>query len=114
MGRRRAALTSPDGLMHSFHKVCLLAMPKMRTVWAWMLQGLAILALVLTGSPCFPQSAPTESLTVETSKSKVDLFRQVIANQKRMAADLKNFERVERVKIRKTASDPNPSEVKVW
>ena len=114
MGRGRATFTSSAGLMHSFHRVCLLAMPKKRTVRARMLQGLAVLALLPTGSPCFPQSAPTERSTADASKSEGDLFSQVIANQKRMDADLNVYERVERVEIRKTASDPNPSEVKMW
>jgi len=42
------------------------------------------------------------------------LFTQVIANQKRVDADLNLYERVERVEIRKASKDANPSEVKVW
>jgi len=42
------------------------------------------------------------------------MFSRVIANQKRVDADLNVYERVERVEIRKTGSDPKPSEVKVW
>jgi len=42
------------------------------------------------------------------------MFSRVIANQKRVDADLNVYERVERVEIRKTGSDPKPSELKVW
>jgi hypothetical protein len=78
------------------------------------LRRLAVLALLLTGSPCFSQSTPVESPVAETPASNGDLFGQVIANQKRVDANLNIYERVERVEIRKTGSDPNPSEVKVW
>ncbi|HET7105615.1 MAG TPA: hypothetical protein VFI38_02320 [Candidatus Acidoferrum sp.] len=42
------------------------------------------------------------------------LFGRVIANQKQVDANMNTYERVERVEIRKTGSDPKPSEVKVW
>src|SRR5713226_3409639 len=100
MGRRRAAFTPSAGLIHSFHEGYLLAGRKMRTENGRILPGLVVLALLLTGSPCFSQSAPTESPTPEGSKSEGDLFSQVIANQKRMDTDLNVYERVERVEIR--------------
>jgi len=43
-----------------------------------------------------------------------DLFAQIIANQKQVDANLNMYERIERLEIRKTASDPTPAEVKVW
>jgi hypothetical protein len=75
---------------------------------------LGAFAILLAGSPCFGQSTPSDQPTAEASASNGDLFSRVIANQKRLDANLNVYERVERVEIRKTASDPNPSEVKVW
>jgi hypothetical protein len=80
-----------------------------QTVW-----GLTVFALLLAGSPCFPQSVPPEGATSEALANGGDLFDQVIANQKRVDADLNTYERIERVEIRKTGNDPKPSEVKVW
>jgi hypothetical protein len=75
---------------------------------------MAGLALVLTGSSCFGQSTPAEQPAPEASTSAGDMFSRVIANQKRVDTDMNVHERVERVEIRKTGSDPKPSEVKVW
>ena len=76
--------------------------------------GLGVLAIFLGGAPCFGQSTASEQPAPEASASNGDLFSRVIANQKRVDAELNVYERVERVEIRKTGSDPNPSEVKVW
>jgi len=73
-----------------------------------------VLAFALTVSPCFGQSTPLEKPALEASGGNGDLFGRVIANQKRVDANMNAYERVERVEIRKTGSDPNPSEVKVW
>ncbi|HTB91432.1 MAG TPA: hypothetical protein VK728_01295 [Candidatus Sulfotelmatobacter sp.] len=78
---------------------------------AW---ALTAFALLLATSPCFSQSVPPESATTEAPANGGDLFERVIANQKRVDADLNTYERIERVEIRKTGSDPKPSEVKVW
>ncbi|HKM81473.1 MAG TPA: hypothetical protein VJY15_10990 [Candidatus Acidoferrum sp.] len=43
-----------------------------------------------------------------------ELFRRVVANQKRSDQDLDLFERIERTEIRKTGSDAKPAEVKAW
>ena len=43
-----------------------------------------------------------------------DVFERVIANQKRMEANLNVYERIQKVEIRKTGSDATPSETKVW
>ena len=71
------------------------------------------LTLLLGGTRCFAQTPGSEA-AAEGSASGSDMFARVIANQKRVDADLNIFERVERVEIRKTGSDPKPSEVKVW
>jgi hypothetical protein len=42
------------------------------------------------------------------------LFDRVIANQKRMELTLDEYERTEKVEVRKTGSDAKPSEVRVW
>ena len=76
--------------------------------------GLGALGLLLAGGPCFGQSTPSEQPTTEASATNGDMFSRVIANQKRVDANLSVYERVERVEIRKTGSDPQPSEVKVW
>jgi hypothetical protein len=78
------------------------------------LGGLSALAGLLAVSPCFGQGAQTEQPPADGATSGGDMFSRVIANQKRMDMDLNAYERVERVEIRKTGSDPNPSEVKVW
>jgi hypothetical protein len=68
----------------------------------------------LAGSPCYSQSGPRKDSAPNASPSSDELFGRVIANQKRVDADLNIYERVERVEIRKTGSDPKPSEVKMW
>jgi hypothetical protein len=72
------------------------------------------LGLGLTTLPCFAQTTASEHSAPAVSPSDGDLFSRVIANQKRVDEELNVYERVERVEIRKTGSDPNPSEVKVW
>ena len=76
--------------------------------------GLSALALLLVGGPCFGQSTQPEQPVTEASAASGDMFSRVIANEKRVDANLNVYERVERVEIRKTGSDPQPSEVKVW
>ena len=48
------------------------------------------------------------------SADGAEVFSQVVANQKKLDADMSLYERIERVEIRKTGSEPKPSEVKVW
>ena len=80
------------------------------------LAGLAatLFGLAMACAPCHAQTAPSESPAVETSRTGDDMFSRVIVNQKRLDADMNIYERVERTEIRKTGSDPKPSEVKVW
>lgn len=82
--------------------------------YSQILRAMGTLALLLSGSACFGQSAPSEPPAVENSAGNGELFGRVIANQKRVDANMNTYERVERVEIRKTGSDPNPSEVRVW
>ena len=76
--------------------------------------GVALLALLFAGSPCYSQSVLVEDPAPKAPLSSDDLFGRVIANQKRVDVELNIYERVERVEIRKTGSDPKPSEVKMW
>ena len=76
--------------------------------------SLGALAILLAGAPCFGQSTSAEQPAAEATANAGDMFSRVIANQKRVDADMNVYERVERVEIRKTGNDPNPSEVKVW
>lgn len=78
------------------------------------LRSLAAFAVLVAVSPCFPQSAPAENPGTEVPPGSSALFSRVIANQKQVDANLNIYERVERVEIRRTGSDPKPSEVKVW
>ena len=75
--------------------------------------GLAFLCSFLL-SAAFGQSQPSQDPSVPHTAEGSAVFEQVLANQKRADADLNLYERMERVEIRKTGSDPKPSEVKVW
>lgn len=59
---------------------------------------------------CAAQNPPP--IAVESKGS--ELFQRVVANQKRTDQELDLFERIERMEIRRTGSDPKPAEVKVW
>jgi hypothetical protein len=73
------------------------------------------LLFLLTPWVCFAQSLTPETQAAVTGHSgNSELFNQVIANQKHLDADLNLYEHMERMEIRKTGSDPKPSEVKVW
>jgi hypothetical protein len=85
---------------------------KRRYVLLW--PAVVALSLWLTGLPSCAQTTSAEQPATEASAANGDLFSRVIANQKRVDAELNVYERVERLEIRKTGSDPNPSEVKVW
>jgi hypothetical protein len=47
-------------------------------------------------------------------ESQSDVFERVIANQKSMELALDEYERTEKIEVRKTGSDAKPSEVRVW
>jgi hypothetical protein len=70
--------------------------------WGLFSQSIAVLLFPLLLAP---QDGPTTGN---------DIFEKVIANQKRMEANLDVYERIQKVEIRKTGSDQNPSETKVW
>lgn len=68
----------------------------------------------LLSAACLGQSQPAKDLSIPHSAEGSAVFELVIANQKRVDADLYLYERMERIEIRKTGSDPKPAEVKVW
>jgi len=55
-----------------------------------------------------------DSLPKASTPKESELFRRVVANQKRTDESSDLFERIERREIRRTGSDVNPTEVKVW
>ena len=65
-------------------------------------------------SACLGQSPARSDPSIPHSAEGSTVFGQVIANQKRVDADLNVFERIERVEIRRTGSEAKPNEVKVW
>jgi len=75
---------------------------------------LATSCMFLPASTCLAQSVPSGDSVLSRDTETSALFNQVIANQKRVDANLNLYERVEREEIRKSGSDPKPSEVKVW
>jgi len=70
---------------------------------------------VLSGSLLLglASAAQGPSPTAPDSKGS-ELFQRVVANQKRTDGSLDLFERIERMEIRKTGSDAQPTEVKTW
>jgi hypothetical protein len=99
-------------LIYSFEGVYVRRKGEGRKGWRHAVAGGVLLALLLPVWPCLGQSASVAGQTA--TESNPDLFSQVLANQKRSDANLNLFERLERVEIRKTGSDANPSEVKNW
>ena len=82
--------------------------------WWPTLVGGTLIVLGLACSPGYCQTVPAAGPAAEDSPTRDDMFSRVIANQKQVDANLNVYERVERVEIRKTGSDPKASEVKVW
>jgi hypothetical protein len=84
----------------------------------------ASISLAQTANP--PSDAPAqaeakpstqdaaESAKANSPPTKDDVFTKVIAKQKQTETALDTYERIQRVEIRKTGSDTEPSEIKVW
>jgi hypothetical protein len=68
------------------------------------LTGLLAISVFLASRACSQDAAPAAAS---------DLFSSVITNQKKSELLLDEYERIQRVEKRKTASDPNPTETKV-
>jgi len=68
-------------------------------------------------SPALTAGAAAQSVLPDSTPSigpaRPELFHRVIANQKKAEAALDLYERVERVEIRKSPSDPSPPTIKI-
>jgi hypothetical protein len=69
---------------------------------------------LLLGQASAAQVAGEAPSVARPEAGKSELFRRVVANQKRTDQELDLYERIERVEIRKTGSDLRPAEVKAW
>jgi|HubBroStandDraft_2_1064218.scaffolds.fasta_scaffold03408_5 hypothetical protein len=74
----------------------------------------ASISLAQAANPSPDAPAPAESTKANSSTTKDDVFTKVISKQKQTEAVLDTYERIQRVEIRKTGSDKEPSEIKVW
>ncbi len=84
--------------------------PRPRRLWRAFWVGPLLLASTISGQdPTSPAADPAIQ-----PESQSDLFGRVIANQKRMELMLDEYERTEKVEVRKTGSDAKPFEVRVW
>ncbi len=72
---------------------------------------MALLSLALAADAAAQSAIP--DTTPSIGPSKPDLFKRIIANQKKDADAMDFYERLERVETRKNLSDPNPPVVKV-
>jgi hypothetical protein len=76
--------------------------------------ALAAWPLFFASLICGQDPSPPAADPAINPESQSDLFGRVIANQKRMEVTLDEYERTEKVEVRKTGSDAKPSEVRVW
>jgi hypothetical protein len=73
--------------------------------------SMALLSLALAADASAQSAVPDTAPTI--GPSKPDLFKRIIANQKKDEAAMDLYERLERVETRKNPTDPNPPMVKV-
>jgi len=72
---------------------------------------MALLSLALAADAAAQSAVP--DTTPAIGPAKPDLFKRIIANQKKDEAAMDFYERLERVETRRNSSDPNPPVVKV-
>jgi len=72
---------------------------------------MALLSLAFAGDAAAQSAVPDTTPTI--GPAKPDLFKRIIANQKKGEAALDLYERIERVETRKNPNDPKPSTVKI-
>jgi hypothetical protein len=72
---------------------------------------MVLLSLALAADAAAQSAVPDTTSAI--GPSKPDLFKRIIANQKKDEAAMDLYERLERVEARKNSSDPNPPVVKV-
>ncbi len=73
--------------------------------------SLALLSLAFAADAAAQSAVPDTTPTI--GPTKPDLFKRIIANQKKGEAALDLYERIERVETRKNPNDPTPSAVKI-
>jgi hypothetical protein len=86
---------------------------------SWMASVCPVRAQAPQGSPVTASGTPSSSDAADQPNPKAtpsssDVFATVIANQKRTEAAQDTYERIQRIEIRHSGGDANPSEVKVW
>jgi hypothetical protein len=84
--------------------------PRTRRWW----RAFAVWPLFFASTICGQDPSPPAADAAIHPESQSDLFGRVIANQKKMELELDEYERTEKVEIRKTGNDAKPSEVRVW
>src|SRR6266576_854299 len=72
---------------------------------------MALLSLAFAADAAAQSAVPDTTPTI--GPAKPDLFKRIIANQKKGEAALDLYERIERVETRKNPNDPTPSAVKI-
>ena len=72
---------------------------------------LALLSLAFAADAAAQSAVPDTTPTI--GPAKPELFKRIIANQKKGEAALDLYERIERVETRKNPNDPTPSTVKI-
>jgi hypothetical protein len=94
----------------TYVRLCQSRVPRTRRWWRLSAVWPLVLASAIYGQDPSP---PTADPAINP-EFQSDLFGRVIANQKKMELTLDEYERTEKVEVRKTGSDPKPSEVRVW
>jgi len=72
---------------------------------------MALLSLAFAADAAAQSAVPDATPTI--GPAKPELFKRIIANQKKGEAALDLYERIERVETRKNPNDPTPSTVKI-
>jgi len=72
---------------------------------------MALLSLAFAADAAAQSAVPDTTPTI--GPAKPELFKRIIANQKKGEAALDLYERIERVETRKNPNDPTPSTVKI-
>src|SRR2546430_17256792 len=72
---------------------------------------LALLSLAFAADAAAQSAVPDTTPTI--GPARPELFKRIIANQKRGEAALDLYERIERVETRKNPSDPAPPTIKI-
>src|SRR5215471_3862074 len=84
--------------------------PRTRRLW----RTLVIWPLLFASTICGQDPGPPAADPAIHPESRSDVFDRVIANEKQMELALREYERTEKVEVRRTGSDAKPSEVRVW